>query len=372
MSKSILISLIGKETIPNYRAYKELSPDVLVQVYSKDTLNSAAILEKMAADFTEIIPIEVGGFNFIEILNALRSKIEIREEDQLTINITGGTKMMGLALYEFGLKAQNTCKVFYFYIDLQQKIHWFLENRTEDFSEQLTLEEFIALSGQQISSKEQYSDLVERYKTPLAKVKSHLRNYESSKVWDIFLKNVAEKVRKNSNNYEGTKQIVNRLLVNGNLGGFEILWDSQGIQIQHNDRVFIEISDSDAAIEWFLFNAGWFEILTAQKFAERYPADQIFMNVKFPVLANSIEDKNEVDILINDGGKLIFIECKSGIVKSENINTIKVRKETYGGLIAQNILVTRYPLESDRNEKTKMIVEKCRELDIQFKTLKQI
>jgi hypothetical protein len=372
MSKSILISLIGKETIPNYRAFKEFSPDVLVQVYSKDTENSAAILEKMAADCSVIIPIEVGGFNYIEILNALQSKIEVKEEDHLTINITGGTKMMSLALYEFGLKAQNTCKVFYFYIDLQQKIHWFLENRTEDFSVQLTLEEFITLSGQKISVKDNYSDLATKYKLPLSTVKGYLNHFERTKIWENFLKNVVAVIRKNANNYESVKQTLKRLLVNQSLRGFEIIWDNEGIRILYKDRPFIEISDSDIAIEWFLFNAGWFELITAEKLSKTYPENQIYMNVKFPVLAKMEEDKNEVDILINDGGKLIFIECKSGLVKSENINTIKIRKETYGGMIAQNILVTRYPLELSKSDTTKIIMEKCKELNIQYKTLKDL
>jgi hypothetical protein len=372
MSKSILISLIGNETTPNYRAYKEFSPDVLVQVFSAKTSKAAAILEKMAQASTVVIPIEVSGNDFMEILKELQKKVVLSANDHLTINVTGGTKMMGLALHEFGLKAQNTCKVYQCYIDWEQNIHWYIENRNETFTEKLTLEEFISLSGQKISAKDNYSDLATKYKLPLSTVKGYLNSYERSQNWDKFLKNVVAKVRNNSNHYESVKQILNRLLVNQSLGGFEIIWNSEGIKIQHNDSIFIKISESDAAIEWFLFNAGWFELLTAQKLSETYPVNQIYMNVKFPVLAKMEEDKNEVDILINDGGKLIFIECKSGFVKSENINTIKVRKETYGGMIAQNMLITRYPLELDKTEKTKIIIEKCKELDIQYKTLKDL
>jgi hypothetical protein len=93
------------------------------------------------------------------------------------------------------------------------------------------------------------------------------------------------------------------------------------------------------------------------------------MNVLFPALSNVELDKNEVDILVNDNGNLIFIECKSGIVSSQNINSIKVRQETYGGTIAKSILVLRNDLPKDeRNiDNSRIIEEKCNDLGIEIK-----
>ena len=71
------------------------------------------------------------------------------------------------------------------------------------------------------------------------------------------------------------------------------------------------------------------------------------------------ENWREIDILINTGKKLIFVECKSGLVKQEDINKMKIVKQTYGGVIAKSILVCReLPSQS--------IIEKCKELDIEL------
>ena len=58
------------------------------------------------------------------------------------------------------------------------------------------------------------------------------------------------------------------------------------------------------------------------------------------------------------GRKLIFVECKSGNVKQEDINKMKIIKDTYGGVISKSILVSRFL-------PTKNIIEKCEELNIE-------
>ncbi|WP_041341355.1 DUF1887 family protein [Runella slithyformis] len=143
--------------------------------------------------------------------------------------------------------------------------------------------------------------------------------------------------------------------------------------VKHKGILFFESSLTESDIDFFYFNAGWFELLTAQSLLKKYPEDKIYLSVRFPYLSNQIFDKNEVDILINDSGKLVFIECKSGEVKSEHIDRIKNRKDTFGGLISKSILVTRFPLETNVNTHlSKNMVEKCKEYGIEYKTLYEL
>lgn len=373
MSKSILISLIGKETIPNYRAFKEFLPDILVQVYSGKTEGAAKILLQMVNNQSEVISLRViDGNDFQEILNELNSNVVVSADDFLMVNVTGGTKMMALALDEFARSVKDNCKVSHFYIDLDQQIQWYLMNRKESFSEILTLDEFIQLSGQKILSKDCYNDVISIFESSLSVIKTYLNQYANRVLWDKFLREVIAKVRLDGKNYESSKQILNRLLVDGGLGEFEINWNNEGILIEYKNKVFVDMCQNEKDIEWFLFNAGWFELLTAQKLASKFAANEIFMNVEFPSLSNETKKKNEVDILINDGGKLIFVECKSGKVITNDIDRIKVRKETYGGLISQNLLITRYPLENTNSEMAKLVMEKCEELGIEYKTIENI
>jgi hypothetical protein len=64
-------------------------------------------------------------------------------------------------------------------------------------------------------------------------------------------------------------------------------------------------------------------------------------------------------VLVNLGGKLIFIECKSGMVKQEDINKMRIVKDTYGGIISKSLLVCRFM-------PTPTILEKCKELNIEI------
>jgi len=67
--------------------------------------------------------------------------------------------------------------------------------------------------------------------------------------------------------------------------------------------------------------------------------------------------KNEIDIVVNTCRNLIFIECKSGNVKQDDINKIRAVKRLYGGIASRSILVCKYKPRPD-------IIEKCSDLGI--------
>ena len=312
---------------------------------------------------TKVILIEVDGDNYNDVIAKLKDfNFAINNDDYVSVNITGGTKMMALALVEFS-KSIKTDNLEFFYIDRKQNIQWYLKNGVEDFCEDLELEEFVKLMGQKIKSKDQFIDVYDRYENSINEISEIVSDSETRKQWDYFLESFVSKIRKLVNNpVNRAKSIYNlhkKWLLETENKRLEIVWETQSFKVLDKDILLIELNQSIEEIEWLIFNAGWFELLTAIKFSKKYDENQIFMNVKFPVLKDVELDKNEVDILINDGGKLIFVECKSGDVKSDDINSIRVRKETYGGLISENILVTRYALSKN------ILLEKCKELEIE-------
>jgi hypothetical protein len=364
MSKRILFSLIGKETTPNFRAYKEFQPEVLIHIYSKETIGASDILVSMVDNTkTEVKLIIVDGDNYSDVLLKLQEfDFDLNPDDFISINITGGTKMMALALMEFS-KSIKSKNLDFFYIDWKQNIQWYLKNEVEIFCDDLELDEFVKLKGQKIKSKDHFIDVYNKYQNSVNHINELVKDSITRKKWDYFLESYVSKIRKLvSNPVNRGKSIYNlhkKWLLETENKRLEIVWGTQSFKVLDKDIVLIELDQSVEEIEWLIFNAGWFELLTAIKFSKKYDENQIFMNVKFPVLKDVEFDKNEVDILINDGGKLIFVECKSGDVKSDDINSIRVRKETYGGLISENILVTRYALSKN------ILLEKCKELEIE-------
>jgi hypothetical protein len=365
MSKTILISLIGGEPTGNYRAYKEFFPDILVHVYSSVTEKiSERILSLVDTKKTQIIKIRIEGDNYSNILQELKQRItNIQPEDTVNVNVTGGTKMMGIAAVDFGKSIEDKCKVEYLYTDIAtQQIHWFYKNKSETYCDDLTLEDFIKLAGQKIISKENFTDLLAEYGSVLSSIE-HVKND-----FEIFLRDFVSKVSKKENLPENRgKRVFNfyhTCLESIERKGFSLFWNKDGIHVRKDNQDFLKLGAPIEKVEWLLFHAGWFELQCAKKLAKKYPTENIFMNVKFPLLSNVRLEKNEVDILVVQNGKMIFVECKSGQVSSSDINNIKVRQETYGGIVTNSLLITRFELKGN-NPSDKVVLEKCQDLKIE-------
>jgi hypothetical protein len=373
MSRTILISLIGNEPTGNFRAYKEFAPNILIHVFSSETHEtSRRILSLVDKVKTHVIEIEIEGDDYLNTLEKLKCiPFNFQQEDCININVTGGTKMMSLAAVDFGKSLEQKSIVSYMYTDIKkQQVNWFYENKNETFCDDLELEEYIALAGQKLKSKELFVDLESKFSIALSKLKHVLKNHLKRKMFQdlltYFIKEVS--IRSEQPNYKQKriKSYFLECIPRIQNKGYKIEWDDNILCIYFKDDLFLEFELSDNDLEWFLFYAGWFELLTAEKLAKKYPDDKIYMNVKFPLLEKIELDKNEVDILILQNGKIIFVECKSGVVTSKDINNMKVRQETYGGIGAKNILVTRFDLFEGKLDSNKLVVEKCKDLKIEI------
>lgn len=366
----ILINLIGKEVIGNFRVFKYMMPDKVIHLYSSDTKvqnqNLTNTIQSRYGCAVESILVE-DGFDYEECMSRLDT-IEIDKANELIAHITGGTKIMSLALMAFATtknQAKNIC-----YFDTKQNLHWLNKASKDKVTTEIELEEYIELQGQKINSKVLLGDALHIFNLDLLFVKE---NY-LLETWKLFLKEVVTPIRNyrgNWNNQQSLFSIISQNLVN--LNSFNLTVYNGILYVKYKNEDYFKSSLSENDIDYFYFNAGWFELLTALALKKYHAEDKIYLSVKFPYLANIENDKNEVDILVIDNGKLIFIECKSGQVKSEHIDRIKNRKDTFGGLISQSTLITRIPLEKNFDPNvSKNLVEKCREFGIEYKTLRDI
>lgn len=86
------------------------------------------------------------------------------------------------------------------------------------------------------------------------------------------------------------------------------------------------------------FNSGWFEYKVARLLSHWKKAKNIYMNCRFPFKSNV--DKNEVDIIVNAGNKLLFVECKTQINKTTDIDKFNSVVRAYGGTASKALFVT--------------------------------
>lgn len=372
MNRLVLISLIGKETILNYRIYKEFEPNMVIHLYSQKTQKEERILKSLIGNAVSFKEISVDANDYNQILEKLQSFLKVEKGDHIVVNLTGGTKMMALAIHTFVQQnfTENTSE--FCYVGLDQTIHWFEKGSRDFFTTQLDFKEYIALKGQRIQSYSRYSDLIARLGESIDHIESLIaRDYSN---WSRFKKNFLMKVREERMRLQ-IKTSKPLLTVNPYKiidESYNIDWNDDQLKIGRFSKPFIDLTMNDEDMEWFLFNAGWFELMVAKKYALKYNPNQIYMNVKFHFVADAKQEKNEIDIIINDGDKLIFIECKSGKVSPKDIDNIQIRKETYGGLISQSELITPYRLGNTKYQNNKTILEKCKDLGIIHKSIHEL
>lgn len=67
------------------------------------------------------------------------------------------------------------------------------------------------------------------------------------------------------------------------------------------------------------------------------------MNVEFPYKNNL--PKNEIDIIVNTGDKLLFVECKTRICDNTNIDKFSAAVKNYGGMASKALFVSNMPMD---------------------------
>lgn len=98
-----------------------------------------------------------------------------------------------------------------------------------------------------------------------------------------------------------------------------------------------------------LLNTGWFEVYVARLLSEHFPAEDIRLNIRFVTSEN--KDKNEVDIIVNMGQRLLFVECKTQVYEITAVDKFSAVVHNYGGLGSKALFVTNWEMRTDAAEK---------------------
>lgn len=337
------IALVGGQLLPIYVGIKEFSPDKIHFIVSKESVESLNNLKPMIAGISQS-EYKCNPFDFYEI-KAICEKIiqKVNPEDSIIFNLTGGTKIMVLAcqaiIHEKGLEGV--------YINQDDSFLVLPSYERKSISYELSVKEFFEISGHSTYNYKKLNDFTEED----IKAAEKIKNFANS---DSRYKLIIGAFRKKYFNIGYSLPVKGSELINNNL---KVSWDQTSINIESNNKNILKIN-SKIAQELF-FKAVWWELIVAKEISIAKNYKELFLAFELTFKSDKQVTKNEIDILINTGKKLIFIECKSGFVKQEDINKMRIVKQTYGGVIAKSILVCReLPSQS--------IIEKCKELDIEL------
>lgn len=348
------ITLVGGQPAPVYHGIVATKPDKVVYVYSKESLTSLMALRNEVRILEDEYP-ELDATDAIAILNRAEEMAEKYKDEEVTVNISSGTKPW---TYLFGKVFDRRPNAMVFYMD-QNNVLW-------NYSTMQTQKDFPF----------DMDVLFRLYGNPL----KHFRRLSDYTQQDTDAVNMIEKMRRYQ--YAQFNQLLSVLkkpwsnqLAQDDFGRFElengayVEWvkgDFVRIGLVQAKRGLREETIASPHCVDLAFSSGWFEYRIANMISHWHHAHDIMLNCIFPPKSKPSDTrfpKNEIDIIVNAGSKILFVECKTKINTSTDIDKFRNAVKNYGGTGSKALFITEEPMNFKE-------IEKCRESQIIYFSLK--
>lgn len=183
---TILVSILSKHTLPNYLLIREMEGkyDELLFITTpevdKDN-RDFQLLTALGKDDGDVVYVTVDGNDYRKALDDLRNW-EIRNGDKYIVNLTGGTKMMSLAVHDF-FKDKHAE---FYYVPLGKNEYYNLgTGEKTPLKYRVNLREYFSLYGIRFESKAEDTFVHPESETMGIFESVHKNNfYLPKKLWD--------------------------------------------------------------------------------------------------------------------------------------------------------------------------------------------
>ena len=323
------ITLVGGQPAPVYNGIIATQPEKVVFVYSDKSREVAERISKevkLPSERRKVDPVD---------LNDIEKKVlqcaEQFKNDDVSVNISSGTKPWAFYFAKiFGQMPNATL----FYVD-QNNTLWNLTDKSSrkvDFD----MDAQFRLLGNRLTNFKRFSELDDNDKACVDKIEL-LRNHSVSEFNELVSyfnkhKNATQYATSNGSQLTWSKTAKSFRCCVRNKKGREITVE---LQSRH--------------VRTLLLNTGWFEYKVATILSRWDKSSDIRLNCKFPASNNA--PKNEIDIIVNAGDKLLFVECKTQIHEITDIDKFSAAVKNYGGMSSKALFVTDAPMSDVAQEK---------------------
>lgn len=341
MSK-IHITLVGGQPAPVYNGIIATNPDKVVFVHSSDSYGAMkAVVNELNLPYDAFVlsPTEAA-----EILKTAQDLAEKYQNDEVIVNISSGPKSWS---HLFGVVFHEKTNASVVYMD-QNNVLWNYRTMQELRDFEFNMHTHFRLYGNSIENNyKKFADYTDSDSEALIKI-------EEIRMFDFQLFNALLSV------LDKTSQ---NILKNSTVGKFEhesgsyVEWkktteEQDGFVhvflIKNNGNTKAVKFESPNAVD-LAFNSGWFEFKVAKLLSTWSRSKEICMNCKFPFKKNV--DKNETDIVINTGSKVLFVECKTQITNTTDIDKFRSVIKGYGGIGSKGLFVTEAKMSDVAKQK---------------------
>ncbi|MBQ8365284.1 MAG: DUF1887 family protein [Bacteroidaceae bacterium] len=331
------ITLVGGQIRPVYRTINAISPDYIVYICSSKTKKDISHIKKFLKADIECEEIELSPTEPLEIKDMAERLANKFANDDVTVNISSGLKSWS---YFFGLAFSKQSNFAVLYID-QNNILYNYNTFTSETVESDILDDIPIAS---------YVD----FNTYTPEDTAVALEIESLRRFDYKIFN--ELTIQNPNKNKAALSAKEGTIVSAISPSF-VKWrkpndENVNCEIQfciENKKGKIEKTLSSPHAFDLSFSTGWFEYKVARMMNRWNMAKRVLMNCRFRSLEN--KEKNEVDIIVDAGKKAVFVECKTQIFNSTDIDKFNSVIKNYGGNGCKGIFITEAPMQSINIEK---------------------
>lgn len=301
--KTILVSLISEQTIPNLQFIKEKKVDshLFVSTHKMEKKGSGkSLIEVSGLDENLVQIIVVDAFSYEEIYNALEEVVD--DENHYIINLTGGTKIMTLAVHDF---FKDLSSEIYYLTGKNEYIKIFPGRKKTKFKleHQVNLEDYLKAYGFKVRSK---GDHFWSFK-------------EATNVLQYFLHEITEKdlnvllalrpFRDKNKKLEDLKTI----------DGFEALLKKLDFKAKDPEKL--------TKYEIRYLTGEWLEQYVYYSIKENLKISEDFIGMGWKLEKQG--QSNEFDVLYVNDNKLYIIECKTSVYKEANKKSTIIPETIY-------------------------------------------
>jgi len=346
--KTILISLVSEQTIPNILAIHHFKPDELLFI-TTDEMQKKRKIEAIINTLRELRLNYEGKSNILvvqedSILDCHRKIdkwIENREDSEFVVNLTGGTKIMSIAAYEYF--KDYSSKMIYIPIPKNEFIIPFPKKspgKPTELTLRLSVIQYLTAYGLDIVNRARLrgyeEDAIQRKKLS----EWIIANYEDLHTILVWLSgNLRSHRDEKELNFEGSFQ-------NANNNEVKLL---DNLHLAHDGKF---VSKRLTRSEMRYLTGGWLEEFCFNNVLEfvNRGIDDVAIGLK---LKNAQGRDNEFDVMFTKENALYFVECKSlDQHDDKDLNVLykigALQKEF--GLKVKSFLVTTSPYILKNNE----------------------
>ena len=338
----IHIALVGGQPAPVYHGIVAIKPDKVIYIYSENTHGGVKKLDAEIKIPAEYIELDVTLPN--KIKKCAEDLAEKYKEDEVTVNISSGLKSWS---HWFGVIFDKYPNAAVVYMD-QNNVLWNYKTMQSSQDFEFDMHTHFRLYGNSIE------DNYKKFSEYTEKDFEALQVIEKARRFDVNIFNdllsLLDKKKQNT-------------LKTSKFGKFEhpsdsfVEWERATNEQDGFIRIFInkkngkreEFKCESPNVVDMAFNSGWFEYKVASLLSKWKRCKELCMNCRFPF--NPQVDKNETDIIINTGSKVLFVECKTQIKNTTDIDKFRSVIKGYGGMGSKGLFITDAPMTNVAREK---------------------